>query len=173
MSVAIRAGDLQRPEARMASQHNRTETRPANPTGPVVVSQEEPQMRDLIKQLASDGGTLLRNEMALAKLEMRDMARDLAMDSAKVAAAIAIASTGILALIAAAIIALGNALGGQYALSALIVGALMLLIGGVLASAGIKGLKNPTKPEATARSMRENKEWASAELREFKEEIRS
>lgn len=133
----------------------------------------EPQMSDLLKQLASEGGDLVRNEMALAKLEMRDMARQLAMDSAKLGAAVALAMTGALALVAAAIIALGNALGFQYALAALIVGVVILLIGGVLAWSGIQGMKNPPKPEETVRTMQENREWAAREAREFKEEIRS
>jgi uncharacterized membrane protein YqjE len=134
---------------------------------------DEPQMRDLLKQLASEGGDLVRSEIALAKLEMRDMAQDLAMQSAKLGGAIAFALTGALALAAAAIIALGNALGGAYALSALIVGVVVLLIGGVLAWSGVQGLKNPPKPEQTAETMRENRDWAAREVRQFKEEIRS
>lgn len=157
----------------MATQNNRISTRPGSTNGPVVLDQDEPQMRDLLKQLAADGGALLRNEMALAKLEMRDMAREIAMDSAKIAGALALALTGALALVAAAVIGLGILLDGRYALSALIIGVVTLAIGGLLARAGMQGLRNVPKPEQTARSMQENKEWASAEIREFKEEIRS
>jgi hypothetical protein len=128
---------------------------------------------DLLKQLAGQSGDLVRNEMALAKLEMRDMARQLARDSAKVGAAIALAAVGGLALVAAAIIALGNLLNGMYALSALIIGVLFLVVGAVMARSGMEGLKSPPKPDETVRTMQENKEWASREAREFKEEIRS
>jgi hypothetical protein len=138
-----------------------------------VPASDEPQMRELLKQLAADGGALLRNEMALAKLEMRDMAREVALDSAKLAGALALAMTGALALVAAAVIGLGLLLDGRYALSALIIGVVLLLVGGLLARAGIQGLKNMPKAEETTRSMQRNKEWASAEIQEFKQEIRS
>jgi uncharacterized membrane protein YqjE len=131
---------------------------------------DEPQMRDLLKQLAGEGTDLVRNEIALAKLEM---AREVAADSAKVAAALGIALVGTLALVAAAIIGLGNLLDGRYALSALIVGVVMVAIGGVLASVGIKGLKNAPRPDETKRSLQRDKEWASREARQFKEGIRS
>jgi uncharacterized membrane protein YqjE len=142
--------------------------------GPMISTEPEPQMRALLKQLASEGGDLVRGEMALAKLEMRDMARQLAADSAKVAASIALAMTGGLALLAAAIIGLGNLLDGRYALSALIIGVAILLIGGIMARAGIAGLKdNNHRPEETVRSLKRDKEWATRELQEFKEEVRS
>jgi hypothetical protein len=149
----------------------RTDVRTIHPDG--APSANGAQMTDLIKQLASDSGDLVRSEMALAKLEMRDMARQLAMDSAKVGAAIALAAVGGLSLVAAAIIALGNLLGGLYAVAALIVGVLFLAIGGILARNGIEGLKTPPRPEETIRTMQENRDWASREAREFKEEIRS
>jgi hypothetical protein len=133
----------------------------------------EPQISELLKQLAGESGDLVRNEMALAKLEVREMVRQLAIDSAKVGAAIALAATGGLALVAAAIIAVGDLLGGMYAVSALIIGVLFLAIGGILAKNGVDGLKQPHKPEETARTMKQNKEWASREVREFKQEIRS
>ena len=142
--------------------------------GPVISTEHEPQMRALLKQLASEGSDLIRGEMALAKLEMRDMARQLAADSAKVAASIALAMTGALALLAAAIIGLGNLLDGRYALSALIIGVVFLLIGGLMARAGISGLKDGNhRPEETVRSLKRDKEWASRELQDFKEEVRS
>jgi hypothetical protein len=156
----------------MPTQQDRITSRPDHTNGPGPVD-NEPQMSALLKQLAADGSALMRNEIALAKLEMRDMAREFALDSAKVVAAIGLAMTGALALLAAAIIGLGNLLDGRYALSALIVGVVMLAVGGILARTGIQGLKHMSRPEETARSMKQNKEWASAEIREFKEEIRS
>jgi hypothetical protein len=150
----------------------RFDTRPVHGDG-AGSTRDEPQMRDLLRQLAGEGGDLLRNEMALAKLEMRGMAREIALDSARVGGALALAFVGALALVAAAIIGLGTLLGGMYALAALIVGVVFLLTGGILARSGIAGLKNPPKPEETARSMRRNREWASQEIQQFKEEIRS
>jgi hypothetical protein len=141
-----------------------------------AASSAEPAMTDLIKQLASEGGDLVRNELALAKLEMRDMARELASDSAKVGTAIGLALAGALVLLAAAVLGLGALLGGaagHYALSALIIGGVMLLVGGLMARSGVAGLKNPPRPHHTVESMQTTKNWASREAREFKEEIRT
>lgn len=140
---------------------------------PLITTEEEPQLRELLKQLASESSDLMRNEMALAKLEIRDMAREVALDSAKLAAAIGLALAGALALMAAAVIGLGHLLDGRFGLAALIIGALMLLIGGLMARGGIQGLKQMPKPEQTVRSMKTNREWASREIQDFKDEIRS
>jgi hypothetical protein len=184
----------------MATQQSRTGTEEAartglaagqvrSPNGPAAdgaavgiepvshrTSATEPAMSDLLKQLASEGGELVRSELALAKLEMRDMAREMALDSAKVAAAIALAATGGLVLLAAAVIGLGIALGGgagNYALAALIIGGVMLLIGGIMARSGVAGLKNPPRPEQTVQSVQTTKDWASREARQFRDEIRT
>jgi hypothetical protein len=136
----------------------------------------EPAMSELLKQLAAEGGELVRSELALAKLEMRDMGRELAADSAKVGAAVGLAIGGAFVLLAAAVIGLGAALGGlagHYALSALIIGGVMLLVGGLMARSGIAGLKHPPKPEQTVESVQETKDWASREVRQFRQEIRS
>ena len=157
----------------MATQH-RIDPRTGLTDGPIVVSPDEPQLRELLKQLASEGSNLMRNEMALAKLEMRDMAREVAVDSAKLGASVGLALIGALALVAAAIIGLGYLLDGRFGLSALIIGALLLVIGGLLARGGVEGLKSmPKTPEQTMRSMQQNKDWANRELKDFKEEMRS
>jgi hypothetical protein len=157
----------------MSTQHRIDTPRSVQGNGPLIRTHEEPQLRDLLKQLASEGSDLMRNEMALAKLEMRDMAREVAVDSAKLGAALGLALTGALALVAAAIIGLGHALDGRFGLSALIVGAIMLVIGGLMARGGMAGLKNMPKPDQTVQTMKANKQWASREMKEFKEEIRS
>jgi hypothetical protein len=143
-------------------------------SGPVAPG--EPAVGDLLKRLASDSGDLVRNELALAKLEMRDMARQLAADSAKVGIAIGVALGGGLVLLAAAVLGLGVALGGlgqHYALAALIIGAVMLLVGGLMARSGLAGLKSPPTPDQTVESLQNTRDWAGREAREFKEEIRN
>jgi hypothetical protein len=159
----------------MATRQQTVDDTPGRATGPAVTT-VEPPMGDLLKQLAAEGGDLVRGELALAKLEMRDMAREVALDTAKLAGALGLALAGGLVLLAAAVIGLGNMLGGfgrHYALSALIIGGVMLLIGGLLARTGMAGLRNPPKPDETVRSVQETKEWAGREARQFKEEIRS
>lgn len=155
----------------MATQYSPDARRYTN--SPLVENTNEPHLRDLLKQLASDGGDLVRSEMALAKLEMRDMARELATDSAKLGIAFTLALTGALALVAAGIIALGNALDGNYALSALIIGAVLLAIGAVMARTGMKGLRNGPRAQETKHSLQRDREFVRREMQEFKQHIRS
>ena len=77
---------------------------------------------ELFKRLTGDTSELIRQEAALAKAEMRDMASELAGDAAKVGVAAGLALVGVLALGAFLVIALGNQMGGAYWLCALIVG---------------------------------------------------
>ena len=157
----------------MATQH-RIDPRMTSSVVPSTPAREEPHVRELLKQLAGDGSELIRNEMALAKLEMREMARDLAADSAKVGMAIGIALSGALVLLAAAVIGLGHVLDGRFGLAALIIGVVMLAAGALLATAGMKGLRDmPRRPEQTVRSLERDRRWARREIREFKEEVRS
>ena len=142
-------------------------------TESLIGSTDERGTRDLLKQLANEGSELFRNEMSLAKLEMRDMAREVALDSAKLGSALGLALIGGLALVTAAIIGLGHLLDGRFGLSALIIGVLFLVVGGFMAKAGIDGLKERSGPEQTIQSLKRDKEWARREVREFKEEIRS
>ena len=157
----------------MATQHT-IDPRVTSRDGTSTLVREEPHVRDLLKQLAGDGSELIRNEMALAKLEMREMARELAADSAKVGMAIGIALSGALVLLAAAVIGLGHVLDGRFGLAALIIGVVMLAAGALLATAGMKGLRDmPRRPEQTVRSLERDGRWARREIREFKEEVRS
>lgn len=157
----------------MATQQG-IDPRIAAPAVPAGGTQQEPHVRDLLKQLAGDGSDLIRSEMALAKLEMRQIARELAADSAKVGIAMGVALSGGLVLLAAAVIGLGHVLGGRFGLAALILGVVMLLAGALLARSGMRGLRDmPRKPEQTARSLERDREWARHEVREFKEEVRS
>jgi hypothetical protein len=135
---------------------------------------QDPPIRELLRQLAGDGSDLIRSEVALAKLEMREIARELAVDSSRVGIAIGVALSGGLVLLAAAVIGLGHVFDGRFGLSALIIGVVMLLIGVVLARSGMQGLRNaPRKPEESARSLRRDRQWARHEIREFKDEVRS
>lgn len=155
----------------MATQH-RLDTHVGS-NGPLISTREEPGTRELLKQLATDGSELFRSEMALAKLEMRDMAREVALDSAKLGAALGLALIGGLALVTAAIIGLGHLLGGRFGLSALIISVIFLAVGGIMAKGGINGLKQRSGPEQTVQSLKRDKEWASREVKDFKEHVRS
>jgi hypothetical protein len=138
-----------------------------------MITPVEPPVGDLIRQLGNDGATLVRNEVALAKLEFRELAREIALDSARLFGALALTLAGVLALIAAGIVALGDALNGRYALAALIVGVIMVAVGALLARSGIAGLKHAPKPDQTVATLKSTSHWVKDELNDFKQEIRS
>jgi uncharacterized membrane protein YqjE len=147
------------------------DTRPTTTTAPPRVTAAEPSLGDLVRQLAQDSTTLIRQEVALAKMEMRENVKTAARDMAMIAVGGAIAAVGGLVLTAFLVILLGSLL-LNYWLSALIVGLLFLIIGGVLAWTNLNRLRTADmKPEHTIDSMNENKEWIQQEIREAKREL--
>jgi uncharacterized membrane protein YqjE len=156
----------------MATQHQH-HVRGDGRTQRTVTPATEPPVGDLIRQLGTEGAALVRSEVALAKLEIRELAREVALDSARLFGAIALALAGVLALLTAAIIALGSALDGRYALSALIVGVVILAIGALLARTGVAGLRHTSSPEQTAATLKATSHWVRDEITDFKQEIRS
>jgi uncharacterized membrane protein YqjE len=142
--------------------------------GPALRQDTDASIRDLLRQLADDGSSLVRSEIDLAKVELKESGRQFALDGVKIVAAASIAWIGLLAVVAAAVIGLGTALGGMYWLAALIIGALFLVIGGVLAKLGIDGMKkNSVAPETAMRSIRRDREMVQRELRDMRDGLRS
>ncbi len=127
---------------------------------------------DLLRQLGDDGTRLLRQEVGLAKLEMRELLAGLVRDVIGLAVAGALAILGALSLTATIILVLGRfVFGGNYWLGALIVGGVFLIVGGIWALAAARGLGQNVKPDATLDSVREDMDWAKREARDFKREV--
>src|ERR671932_651847 len=80
----------------------------------------EPSLGELFRQLTTDTGELIRQEVNLAKVEMRQTGAAVARDGAKIGVAVFVANAGILALTAFLVLGLGD-LFNNYWLSALIV----------------------------------------------------
>ena len=133
----------------------------------------EPQgIATLVRQLAEDSRVLLQQEIALAKLEVRQTVTAVARSSGLIAGGVLFLVLGLLVLLVFVIIALGALLGDEYWLSTLIVGSVLALLGAVLLMTGRKGLKaDHLKPERTASSVRETREWAADEARDFKRQL--
>ena len=126
---------------------------------------------DLLKQLTSDTGELIRQEVNLAKAEMRQTGATIARDGAKLGIAFGLALAGVLALAAFLVVALGD-LFNNYWLSALLVGAVFVAIGGVLAKNAMSDVKRRgLKPDETIDTLKEDATWAKQEAREFKREL--
>ena len=112
----------------------------------------------LFAELSRETSTLLRDEVALAKAEMSQKVAGVGMDIGFLVAGGAVAYAGLLALIAALILALGEAL--PMWLSALLVGIAVAAGGAVLVRSGLARLKerNPV-PEQTIQTLKEDAEW--------------
>ncbi|HET9984989.1 MAG TPA: phage holin family protein [Longimicrobiales bacterium] len=134
---------------------------------------EEPPIGELVKGLAEDAGELVRQEIALAKIEMRETVSSMAKDGRSVAVGGAVALLGGLALTAFLIVLLGDAVfGDNYWLSSLIVGVILLGVGWMMANRGMKDMKaHSLKPEETLRTLEEDKRWMAQERERFKREL--
>jgi uncharacterized membrane protein YqjE len=131
---------------------------------------ETDDMRDrptaeLMKQLANETTTLVRQELELAKAEMVQKARPAGIGAGMFGAAAAAALLGLGALTAFLILALDGALPSW--LAALIVALLWGAVAGVLAFLGRERVREagPPKPEQTVESVREDVEVAKASAR--------
>jgi uncharacterized membrane protein YqjE len=141
--------------------------RPVDGTGPVA----EPSIGDLFRQLAQDSTTLIRQEVALAKVEMRENMKSAARDVTMIVVGVVVAFIGALVLTAFLVILLGSLL-ANYWLSALIVGLLFTIIGGGLAYSNLNSLRaSELKPEQTIDSLKEDKQWIQHEIRDAKREL--
>lgn len=134
----------------------------------------EPSLGELFRQLAQESSTLIRQEVALAKTELQDNARALGKDLAMLAVGGGILLVAALVLTAFLVAGLGDLLGDEYWLGALIVGAIYAIIGFVFLNKGKKGLQHDTlKPEQTVASLQEDKRWVQAEAQQVKRDLTS
>ncbi len=128
----------------------------------------EPSLGELFKQLAQDSATLVKQEVALAKVEMRENLRSATKDAAMIAVGGGLLLVGILVLTAFLVAALGDLL-DNYWLGALIVGLVYVGIGGVLAKKYMGNLKKDDMgPDQTIESLKEDKRWLQSEIQQAK-----
>ncbi len=135
-------------------------------------TRSQESLSELVRQLGDDGTRLLRQEVVLAKLELREMVAGLVKDLIGLAVAGTLAVLGGLALTACLIMVLGRfVFGGNYWLGALVVGGVFLVVGAIWALAAARGMGQNLKPDATLTSVREDVDWAKREARDFKREV--
>src|SRR5690606_14511781 len=129
-------------------------------------------LSELLRSVASDAAQLVRQEIALARAEVRRTLSGVAGAVARLAVGAGLGSVGGVVVLVAVIILLGELL-GSYWLSALIVGAALLLGGGLIAFSGVRKLRaiDPT-PRATLESVRTTAYWARNEVAEVKATLR-
>src|SRR5688572_2054537 len=133
---------------------------------------EEP-VSVLLKRFGQDASTLVRQEITLAKLELRESAKGLAKDAGKLGTAAGLGLFGGIALLAFVIVGLGDLI-NNYWLSALIVAVLLLGAAAIMAKGALDHMKkNNLKPEETVQTLIEDKRWARREAQEFKQSMKA
>ncbi len=119
---------------------------------------------ELIAELSRETTTLVRQELQLAKVEMSQKASRAGKNVGFLVVGGVVAYTGLLAIIAAVIIVLGNVI--ALWLSALVVGAVIAAVGLVLVIKGVNTLRqeDPT-PQETIETLKEDREWLRDQTR--------
>jgi uncharacterized membrane protein YqjE len=120
---------------------------------------------DLLKELSQEISRLVRDEVALARVEMTQKMSAMGKAAGLLGAAAFIGLLFAGALTATIILAIHVALAAW--LSALIVTAAYLLIAGILAAVGIARLRRAGKPvpEQTIQTLKEDVSWARHQAR--------
>ena len=133
----------------------------------------EAPLGELLKRFGQDAGTLVKQEITLAKLELRESARSLAKDAGKIGTAAGLGLLGALAFLAFVIAGLGDLI-NNYWLSALIVSVLLLGAAAVLARGALAHMKrNSLAPQETVQTLKEDQRWAKREVQDFKQSLKS
>ena len=123
-----------------------------------MTSRDDRSLGELFGELSRETSELFRKEVALAKAELTQKANQVGVDIGFLAAGGAVAYAGFLALVAAVILLLGEAI--PLWLSALIVGLLVGAAGGLLVRQGLQRLKTVSPaPEQTVETLKEDAEW--------------
>lgn len=149
----------------------RSDIRHNNGPRPLHEPLDDVSISDLFKRMTSDASLLVRQELSLAKAEMKESATRMKKMAVLVAIGAALAIPGAIALTAFLVIILGAAINSYWA-SALIVGISMLSVSALLVRRGIARVSNgQVGVPRTARSLEENARWGKEELRALKREL--
>jgi uncharacterized membrane protein YqjE len=114
---------------------------------PAQAASPERSTGELVKMVAEQVSVLVRDELKLAQLEMTGKAKNAGKGAGMMGGGGMVALYGVACLIACVIIALSHVI--QPWLSALIVGALLLVVAGVMAMMGRAKMKQATPPMPT------------------------
>jgi type IV secretory pathway TrbD component len=125
---------------------------------------DERSIGELFSELSRETTTLLRQEVQLAKAEMTQKASRVGKNVGFLVIGGVVAYTGVLALVAAGIILLGQVI--PYWLSALIFGLVIAAIGLFLVVKGANTLRqeDPT-PRQTVETLKEDSQWLKNQTR--------
>jgi uncharacterized membrane protein YqjE len=138
------------------------------------VQQEEPSLGELLKRLSNDTGHLVSQEISLVRAELTESATNIGKGATKLGVALVFGLVGLIALTAFLVMALGNAMGGHYAVVALGIGMLEVIVAAIAARSAIASMKpQPLERDSTIETLREGKQWGKREVRDLKRDLTS
>ena len=128
-------------------------------------TEDDRPLGELVQDLSRQTSTLIRQEMRLAQAELAEKGRHAGKGAGMFGGAGVVALYGVGALVAAAILGLATVIEPWIAAAA--VGAVLLLVAGILALTGKKELDEagPPKPEQALESMQRDVETVKARAR--------
>jgi hypothetical protein len=122
---------------------------------------QERSIGELFGQLTQDMTLLVRQEIQLARTEMSDKLSRFTTNLVSVLSGGFVAYLGGLALVAALILAIRDLANISLAWSALIVGAVLAIVGYVMLQKGVKELKRvDLAPRRTVETLKDDVQWA-------------
>lgn len=123
--------------------------------------EQERSIGELFGQLSQDMTLLVRQEIQLARTEMSDKLSRFTNNLVSVLAGGFVAYVGGLALVAALILGIRDLANISLAFSALIVGAILAIVGYVMLQRGLKELKQvELAPRRTVETLKDDVQWA-------------
>ena len=126
---------------------------------------DERSLGELFGDLARDMGTLVSQELALARTELNEKASQVGKDIAMLAVGGLVAYAGLLAIVAALIVLIADR-GVPLWVSALVVGLVVAGIGYLLVQRGISALRRQDfTPRQTIQSLKEDTQWVKEQVR--------
>jgi uncharacterized membrane protein YqjE len=129
-----------------------------------MTEKQDRSIGELFSELASETGLLIRQEVALAKVELTQKAARVGRNVGYLVLGGAVAYAALLALLAAIIILLANVM--SWWVAALVVAVLVGIIAAVLISKALAALKNTdVAPRQTVETLKEDAQWAKQQMK--------
>jgi uncharacterized membrane protein YqjE len=129
-----------------------------------MAEKQDRSIGELFSELASETGLLIRQEVALAKVELTQKANRVGRNVGYLVLGGAVAYAALLALLAAIIILLANVM--PWWVAALVVAVLVGIIAGVVISKALAALKNTeVAPRQTVETLKEDAQWAKQQMK--------
>ena len=126
-------------------------------------TKEQRPLGELFAELAGQTATLVREEVALVKVETTAKLRTAGVNAAQIAAGGAVLMLGAQTLLAAAVLVLALAI--PFWAAALLVGIAVTILGGVLVARGLKAFERfDAVPRETLRTLQEDKQWLKEQV---------